>query len=110
MSEKGDLVLSKISAIEDTLAGIIKNATELAQLTVALAPLREKISKLHMGKYAGKELSCEQISSMVGVQTTEKKVEENRLFWEHIKLAVVDALLKVEGFKPGTAGMFRVGE
>ena len=106
----GNEIDKKLDAILDVLSANVKTATDLAQLTVALAPLREKISKLHMARYAGKEFSPAQLVGMVGVETLEGKVEENRIFWENLKIAMIDALLRIEGFKIGTPGHYKVGE
>ena|ERR1700682_4296587 len=100
----------KLDAVVDIHSNVMKIAIDLAQLTVALAPLRDKIAKLHMKRYEGKEMSAGQIVGLVGVETLEGKVEENKLFWENLKVALIDALLRVEGFKPGTPGHYKVGD
>jgi hypothetical protein len=100
----------KLDAILDVLSNNIKTATELAQIMVAISSLREKLSKLHLKRYAGVEYSSSQLIGMMGVTTEVGRVEENRVFWENIKLALVEALMRIEGFVPGNPGYFKVGQ
>lgn len=116
MSEQGDMALKLLTKIDsdqskivEIMGGVMKSTYDNVGIIAAVAPVKDKLGKLHDAKYQEKEYTTDQLFSMLGVVNQANVVEENRTFWRAINVAITNAILKSEGFKQGDNGVWKVG-